>query len=104
MRCAYIQARQLAFFLFGINVQCNACDGIFIYLKNKIVAQAFFDHRPRALYQFIRFDRGLGQRLNRADVFLLCGPDLLILVRVNQRADAVVGENLGQQTLVPRGR
>ena len=46
------------------------------------------------------FDGLLGQNLDRANVFFLRGPDLLIFVRVDQRADAVVGKNLREQALV----
>src|ERR1035437_7416959 len=95
-----VKARQLALFLFGINVQRHAGDGILINLKNVIIAETFFNHGAAALDKFVRFDCGFRQQLNRADVFFLRGPDLLILVRVNQRADAVVRKNFRQQTFV----
>ena len=41
-----------------------------------------------------------GQRQMACDVLLLRRPYLLILVGVNQRADALVGKHLGQQPLV----
>src|SRR5450432_169611 len=100
VRRADVQARQLAFFLFGVNVQRYARDRIFIDLKNKIISETFFDHRPRAFHQFIGLDRRLGQQLDRADVFFLRGPDLLVFVRVNEGADAVVGKNFREEAFI----
>ena len=81
-------------------MQRHARDRIFINLEEVIIAQAFLDARPGALDQFIRFDRRLGQQLNRPDILFLRGPDLLVFVRVNERADAVVGKYFREQALV----
>ena len=95
-----VKARQFALFLFGINVQRHARDGIFINLKNEIVAEIFFNHRPRAFHQFLGLDRLLRQQLDRPNVLFHRAADLLVFVGVNQRADAFVGKHLRQQTFV----
>ncbi len=95
-----VKAGQFALFLFGINVQRHARNRIFINFKNEIVAEIFFNRRPRALDQFLRFDRFFRQQLNRPHVLFHRAADLLVFVGVNQRADAFVGKHLGEQALV----
>ncbi len=95
-----VEACEFAFALFGINMQRHARDGIFIRLKNKIIAEAFLDHAPAALHEFIGFNGLFGEQLDRAHVLFLGGADLLVFVGVNERADAVVGKNLGEQAFV----
>ena len=100
VRRADVKARQLALLLFGINVQRHARDRIFINLKKVIIAQAFLDARLAALDQFVRLDRRLGQHLDGPDVLFLRRPDLLVFVRVNERADAVIGKDFREQAFV----
>ena len=52
--------------------------------------RGFFNHRPRALDQFLRLHRGLRQRLDRPHILLHRAADLLIIIGVNQRADAFI--------------
>ena len=57
-------------------------------------------HDLAALHQLVGLDGLLGQQLNGPHVLLLRGPDMLVLVRIDQRPEAVVGEHLAQQALV----
>ena len=57
-----------------------------------------------ALDQFLGFDGALGEVEDAADVLLHGAADLLVLVGVDQGADAFVGEHLGEQALVDARR
>ena len=102
--CDELTYRHASSPLFCSGYTCSATQatGILVDLEDEVVAQALLDHRPGALHQLVGLDGLLGQQLNGPHVLLLGGPDLLVLVRVNQRADAVVGEHLGQQAFVQR--
>ena len=83
-------------------MQGDARDGVLVDLEDEVVAEALFDHALGALHQLVGLDALLGQQLDGADVLLLRRPDVLVLVRVDQRAQAVVGEHLAQQAFVQR--
>ena len=57
------------------------------------------DVGPRPLQQLVRFDAVLDQVEDRPHVLLLGLADRLVLVGVDQRADALVREDLGEQPL-----
>ena len=56
------------------------------------------------LDQFVVLDALLDEVVDRAHVLLLGRADRLVLVGVDQRADALVGEDLAEQALPARGR
>ena len=58
------------------------------------------DLGPRPLQQFVGLDAALDQAADGPDVLLLGLADRLVLVGVDQRADALVGEDLGEQALL----
>ncbi len=81
-------------------MQRHAGDRVFINLENEIVAQSFFEAGAGAFDQLIHLDAFLRQDLDRAYVLFLRRANLLILVGVDERADAFVGKNFREQAFV----
>ncbi len=94
---ADVEAGQFTFAQFGPGMQGDAGDGVFINFEDVVVGELFFDGGPGALDQFLAFHGAAGQVEDAADVLFQGAADLLELVAVDERADALVGEDFGQQ-------
>ena len=86
--------------LLGPGVQGDAGDRVLVDLEDVIVAELLLDGRAGALDQFLAFDGALGEVEDAADILLERAADLLEFVAVDERADAFVGEDLGEQPLL----
>ncbi len=95
-----VEGREFPFAVFGVSVQGHARHRVLINLEDEIVPERFFDDRSGALDQLIGLRALLRQQLEGAHVLFLGRTDVLILVGVNQRADAFVGKNFREQALV----
>ena len=83
-------------------MQRDAGDRVLVDLEDEVVAEVLLDRAAGALHELVGFGPLLGQQLDRAHVLLLGRADLLVLVRVNQRAEALVRKHFGEQPLVQR--
>src|SRR6185437_12358994 len=95
-----VEAGKLALLLIGIDLQGDAGDRVFIDLEYVEIADVLLDARARTLDEFLRLHGLLGQHLNRANILLFGRTNLLVFVGVDERADAFVGKNLGEQTFI----
>src|ERR1017187_8714362 len=94
---ADVEAGELALAVLHISVQGDTGDRVLVDLKYVIVAELFLDGRAGALDQLLAFDGALGEVEDAADILLERAANLLEFVAVDERADAFVGEDLGEQ-------
>jgi hypothetical protein len=100
VRRAHVQAGDLALVLVRIYVQGDTCDRIPVDLEDEVVADALFDHGACSLHQLLGLDRLAGEQLNSLHVLLRRRPDVFVDVRVDQGAEPVIVEDLGEKPLL----
>src|SRR5262249_40154108 len=92
-----VNAGHLRLLLGRVHMQRAASDRVFVHLEYEEVVDGPLDIGPCALEQFVRLDAALDQGEDRPNVFLLRLADRLIFVGVDERTDAFVGEDFGEQ-------
>ena len=100
VRGAHIEACELAIAGLGVHVECHARDRVAIDLEDVEIAERLLQAGAAAVHQLASLDTLAREHLDGVQVLLLRGPNLLVLVGVDQRADPVVREHLGQQPVV----
>jgi hypothetical protein len=100
VRRADVETGKFALLLFGINMQRHTRHGVLINLEDVIVAELLLDDGAGAFDEFVGFDALSGEHLDGAHVLFLGRADLLIFVGVDERADAFVGKDFGQQAFI----
>ena len=96
----HAQAGQLALPLLREDVEGDAGHRVAVELEDVVVVELALDGRPGAGEQLVALHRGLDELLDAPHVAPSGAADLPVLVRVDQGADALVREDLGQQPLV----
>lgn len=91
---------QFGFFLFGVEVEGDAGDGVFVDFVEVVVPDLTFDFGAGTFDQFGVIDGFAGEEEQLADVFFEGASDLFVFVGVDEGADAFVGEDLGEQGFV----
>src|ERR1039458_9105940 len=97
VRRADVEAGELALAVLHISVQGDASDRVLVDLKDVIIAELLLDGRAGALDQLLAFHGALGEVEDAAAILLERAANLLEFVAVDERADAFVGEDLGEQ-------
>ena len=101
----HAQAGQLALALLRVDVEGHAGDRVPVHLEDVVVVElASRSRRACAAASSSLSTEALDQLLDAAHVALARAADLPVLVGVDERADALVREDLGQQALVDAGR
>jgi hypothetical protein len=70
------------------------------HLEDRVVGELLLDRGARAGRELVFLDGALDQLLDRPHVAASRAADLLVVVGVDQRADALVREDLGEQPVV----
>src|SRR5205823_1511417 len=91
---------QLGLPCFGIEVQGGTRHRVAVDLEDEEIIDLPLNVGLAAAQQLIRLDALLDEGMDGADVLALGATDCLVLVGVDQRADALVAEDLREQPLL----
>lgn len=94
------QVGEFGFFLFGIEMEGDAGDGVLVDFVKVVVPDLPFDFGAGAFDEFRAVDGFAGEQEELADVLFEGAADLFVFVGVDEGADAFVGEDLGEQGFV----
>ena len=93
-------AGHLGLALLGIEVQGNTRRRVAVHLEHIEILHLALDLGACPEQELIILHAGLEQGVDGAGVFLVSPPDGLVFIGVHQRADTLVGEDLGQESFL----
>lgn len=95
-----VEIREFGLSMFRVDMKGHAGDRIAVDFVEVIVADLAFDFGAGAFDDLGAVDGFAGEEEELADVFFEGAPDLFVFVGVDEGADALVGEDFGEQGFI----